>query len=61
MLKCHQEKARIIQQITQFTKGKSDMCQAEGCALVCKHKDKISQNYGKTITNICGTSLCMTC
>ena len=42
------------------------MCQAEGCALVCKCKDKKphilqSQNSGKTATNNCGTSLCMTC
>ena len=41
------------------------MYQAEGCALVCKYKYKQlhilqSQNYGKTTTNICGTSLCMT-
>ena len=44
------------------------MCQAVGCALVCEHKDSyekshilLSQNSGKTTTNICGTSLCSTC
>ena len=54
-----------MQPITQFTKGRCDMCQAVGCALVCKQKDKKSymvqsQNNDKTITNICGILLCMT-
>ena len=66
MLKYHQKRKQIMTPITQFTKGKCDMCRAVGCALVCKHKDKKShmvqsQNYGKIITNVCGTSLCMTC
>ena len=66
ILKCSNV-IKEVKEITQVTKdGKCDMCQAVGCALVCKHKDKKShilqsQNNGKTIFNICGTSLCMTC
>ena len=46
------------------------MCQVEGCALVCRHKNKdgksrilLSHNSGKNekaiAPNICSTSLCM--
>ena len=66
MLKSYQKRKQIINPITHFTKRKCDMCQADSRALVCKHRDKksqilLSQNYGKTTTNICGTSLYMTC
>ena len=55
--------------ITEFTQGICDMYQAEGCALVCRHKGRkshilLSQKSGKykqaTTTNIYGTLLCMT-
>ena len=60
------KRKQIIKPINQFTKGKYDICQADDYTLMGKHKDNKShilqsQNYCKTTTNICGTSLCMTC
>ena len=40
MLKSHQKRKQTIQSITEFTHGRCDMCQANGCALVCKYRDK---------------------
>ena len=69
ILKCSnviKKRKEIIDTTSNLIKRKCDMCKAEGCALLCKHKVKKShilqsQNAGKTTTNICGTLLCMTC
>ena len=39
-----QKQEENVWPINAFTKGKYDMCQASGCALVCQHKIDSSHN-----------------